>query len=206
MNPSPTFRACEPTPRGAKPTRSKEQSGLVLIVSIVLLAVVSILAAFSTRNAASAENVAGNVRLNELAMQAAEIVLRHCEESVAEVMAVDAGAPPTYPTLSFTMSHVLPEESGSAWQAAADWDISTAPVYVLPLAHLNQSDLAATYQRPPECMVARTPFVLPSGAISTTAAFVVTARGFGPEVPAAGPDRLRPVGSEVWLQSHIELQ
>lgn len=191
-------------PRNRLPIRQTKQRGLVLIVSLVLLAIVSVLAALSTKNAASAENVSGNVRLNELALQAAEIALRHCEESVAEVIAVDAGATPTYPTLNFTMSHI--QDSEAAWQAAAAWDTATAPVYVFPLAHLNQPDLVATYERPPECMVARTPFVLASGAISTTTAFVVTARGFGPEVPAAGPDRRRPTGSEVWLQSHIELQ
>jgi len=191
----------------AKPARQKtRQTGLVLVIALVLLAIVSILAAVSTRNAASAENVSGNVRLTELATQAAEIALRHCEDSVAEVIAVAAGADATYPTLNFTMSHILPEENETAWQTAAEWDTPAAPVYVFPLTHLNQPDLAATYKRPPECMVARTPFVLASGAISTNAAFVVTARGFGPEVPAADADRRRPIGSEVWLQSHIELQ
>ena len=182
------------------------QHGLVLIISIVLLAIVSLLAAYSTRNAVSAENVSGNVRLTELAMQAAEIALRHCEESVAEVIAVGAGATPSYQTLGFTAANILSEGNSSTWQTASEWDTATAPVYVLPLARMNQSDLTATYIRPPECMVGRLPFVLPSGAISTTAAFIVTARGFGPDVPAADVNRSRPIGSEVWLQSHIELQ
>jgi type IV pilus assembly protein PilX len=184
------------------------QRGLVLVISIILLAIVSILAAFSTRNAASAENVSGNVRMTELAMQAAEIALRHCEHSVAQVIAVDAGATPTpgYPTLGFTTANILPEGSEPIWQTASEWDTATAPVYVLPLAQMNQPDLRATYSRPPECMVGRLPFVLPSGSISTTAAFVITARGFGPEVPAADLNRSRPIGSEVWLQSHIELE
>lgn len=206
MNLFSIFRSgCEPARRGARRSRRNAQGGLVLIVSIVLLAIVSILAAFSTRNATSAENASGNVRLTELAMQAAEIALRHCENSVAEVIAVDAGATPSYPT-SFTLANILPEGSESTWETAAAWDAPAAPVYVLPLSQLNQPDLTTTYKRPPECMVARLPFVMPSGAISTTAAFVVTARGFGPEVPAADANRTRPIGSEVWLQSHIELQ
>ena len=205
MNPIPNSPSGSEQPR-TEPSRRRKQRGLVLIVSIVLLAIVSVLAAFSTRNAASAENVSGNVRLTELAMQAAEIALRHCEESVAEVIAVDAGATPSYPTLGFTTANILPEGSESIWQTASEWDTPTAPVYVLPLEQMNQPDLVATYNRPPECMVGRLPFVLPSGAISTTAAFVITARGFGPEVPAANSNRSRPVGSEAWLQSHIELQ
>jgi type IV pilus assembly protein PilX len=183
----------------------KKQRGLVLIVSIVLLAIVSVLAALSTRNAASSENVSGNVRLTELATQAAELALRHCEDSVAHVIAVDAGETSTYDT-TFMLANILPDGEESSWEAPAGWDTADAHVFVLPLDRLNQSDLTATYQRPPECMVARTPFVLPSGAISTTTAFVITARGFGPDVQAADADRRRPVGSEVWLQSHIELE
>lgn len=184
----------------------EQQHGLVLIVSIVLLAIVSVLAALSTRNAASAENVSGNVRLTELATQAAELALRHCEDSVAHVIATGAGETSNYDT-TFTLENILPNGRESAWESPAEWDAAGAPVYVLPLERVNQPSLAPTYKRPPECMVARMPFVLPGGgSISTDIAFVITARGFGPEVQAPDADRSRPVGSEIWLQSHIRLQ
>jgi hypothetical protein len=35
---------------------------------------------------------------------------------------------------------------------------------------------------------------------------VVTARGFGPEVSAPDPHRSTPVGTEIWLQSFIQMQ
>ena len=197
--------ARETRPPPAERLRAKKQSGLVLIVSIVLLAIVSVLAAFSTRNAASAENVSGNVRLTELATQAAEIALRHCEVSVAHVVAIAAEEPSDYET-TFTQENILPEDMQSAWESPAGWDTTTPNVYVLPLAKVNQPDLTTTYKRPPECMVVRMPFVLPGGSISTNTAFVITARGFGPEVEAADAERRRPAGSEVWLQSHIQLQ
>jgi type IV pilus assembly protein PilX len=186
----------------------KKQSGLVLIVAIVLLAIVSVLAAFTTRNAASTEAVSGNVRLTELATQAAELALRHCEQSVARVITEAAGGTPPsplYPT-DFTEAHILPAGSESNWESPGVWDSVTPHVYVLPLAKMNQPGLTVTYKRPPECMVARVPTQLASGAMSTQTLFVITARGFGPEVPAADLVRSRPVGSEVWLQSHIELQ
>jgi hypothetical protein len=45
---------------------------------------------------------------------------------------------------------------------------------------------------------------MPTGAGSVIpSAFVITARGFGPEVAA---DAGRPKGSEIWLQSTIEIQ
>ena len=205
MNPlQPHLRGHKPFP--SKPWKAREQQhGLVLIVSIVLLAIVSVLAAFSTRNAASAESVSGNVRLTELATQAAELALRHCEDSVAHVIAIDAGESSTYET-TFTLQNILPNGRESAWESSAEWDAAAAHVYVLPMERVNQPSLAPTYKRPPECMVARMPFVLPGGSISTDVAFVITARGFGPEVEAADAERRRPDGSEVWLQSHIRLQ
>ena len=48
--------------------------------------------------------------------------------------------------------------------------------------------------------------VTSGGALSTTSTYVITARGFGPEVPAVDAARSRPRGSEVWLQSTIEIQ
>lgn len=176
------------------------QGGLVLVVSIILLAIVSVLAALATRNAASTEAISGNVRLTELARHSADIALRHCEESVAKLH-----GPSTYPT-DFDETNILPPESESDWESLAIWDSVTPKVYVLPLAKVNQPDLSITYKRPPECMVARMPTKLQSGAMSTNRLFVITARGFGPEVAAADVDRRRPVGTEVWLQSHIELQ
>jgi type IV pilus assembly protein PilX len=205
MKPSPTLLLSrKPLPRESRKVHKKEQ-GLVLIVSIVLLAIVSILAALSTRNAASAEGVSGNVRLTELATQAAEIALRHCEDSVAEVIATAAGGTSTYDT-TFTLANILPNGQESSWESPVGWDAAVAHVFVLPLNRVNQPGLSPTYKRPPECMVARMPFVLPDGSISTETAFVITARGFGPDVQAADAERRRPVGSEVWLQSNIELQ
>ncbi|WP_205960337.1 pilus assembly PilX family protein [Ramlibacter henchirensis] len=177
---------------------------MVLIVAIVMLAIVSILAAYSTRNAASAEAVSNNVRLTELATQAADLALRHCEASLAEVMAQLAGSTTNYPT-TLTVDSILPDDS-PIWQTPTEWDKPDSLAFVVPLDRVNQAGLAATYRRPPECMVVPLPTRLPSGAMSSTKVFVVTARGFGPDVPAADVDRSRPDGSEVWLQSHIELQ
>ena len=190
----------KPVPGFQPAGHRKAQSGLVLVVSIILLAIVSILAALATRNAASTEAVSGNVRLTELARQSAEIALRHCEESVAVVHGSS-----TYPT-DFVAAHILPAESESDWESPGIWDSVTSKVYVLSLAKVNQPDLTVTYRRPPECMVARMPTKLQSGAMSSNKLFVITARGFGPEVAAADLDRTRPVGTEVWLQSPIELK
>ena len=182
------------------------QRGVVLIIALLMLMDISLLAVGSIRNAASTESAVGNVRLTELATQAAEIALRHCESSVLETLTVAAGGTSAYAS-TFTVFHILPPASPPRWQNMAIWDSASPATYVLPLSLVNQGGMLVTYQRAPECMVEPL-LVTPSDAsvVKTTTSFVVTARGFGPEVAAADADRSRPVGTEVWLQSHIDLE
>jgi Tfp pilus assembly protein PilX len=201
-----TNAAMKPTRLMPEVPRSprRYQTGVVLIVSLIVLIVMSLLAVFSVRNATSSESVASNVRTAELATQAAELALRHCEESIVKVVTVAAGGTSNY-TTTFTAGHILPVESMSLWQSTTIWDGTSTAVFVVPPEMLNQSGLRSTYRRPPECMVAPIPIQV-SGGTTTTAAFTITARGFGPEVAAADETRSRPVGTEVWLQSQIQLQ
>ena len=165
----------------------KLQRGVVLIIALVLLVVVSLLAATTVRNSGSNEAVTGNVRTVELATEAAEIALRHCEASILKVSSgvnILTGIP-------------------TQWQLPANWDKKTTAVYALPLSLLNQLDTPFTYQRPPECMVEEIPSASP---VKKSTFYLVTARGFGPEVAEADENRSRPIGTEIWLQSHIEIQ
>jgi type IV pilus assembly protein PilX len=183
------------------------QRGVALLIALIFLVVISLLAATSMRNATSSESVLGSVRTTEMAKQAAEIALRHCEASVLDLQVVAGGGSSAYES-SFKASNILPVSSPPQWQNIAGWDSVSALPYVLPLNLVNQSGINfAAYKRPPECMVEPVPMLLPgASALSTSTTFVVTARGFGPEVAAADSVRSHPVGSEVWLQSHIQIQ
>lgn len=192
--------------RGGAPLASvsRSQGGVALVIALVMLVIISLLAITSLRNAGSAELSAAYVRTTELATQSAEIALRHCEASVLGEMIVEAGAVSLYPT-TFVAANILAATSPPQWQNKAVWDSSSAAVYVLPLALLNQPGMAVTtYKRPSECMVERLP-VAPG--VDGATFFVITARGFGPEVAAVvGLARTRPVGTEIWLQSGIKLE
>jgi type IV pilus assembly protein PilX len=184
-------------------TSSGNQQGVVLIIALILLVVISLMAVTSMRNAGSAESVAGNVRTTELATQAAEIALRHCESSAIQLATNTASSEATFYSTNFPISSIAPISS-AVWQSTATWDSSSAntATYVLTTATFEVGG-ATTYKRPPECMVELVSGGMPTGAASVTpSAFVITARGFGPEV-AAGSGR--PQGSEVWLQSTIEI-
>ena len=179
-----------------------------MIIAMIMLIVISILAVTSMRNAASTEALAGNVRTTELATQAADIALRHCEASVIEIVSVAGGSTPTYST-TITSADILPATMPDAtptWQDIDAWDQVNPNVLVMPATLMRLPDGSSVYKRPPECMIERLR-IMPAGStvVNTTASYVITARGFGPEVAAADSSRSRPMGSEVWLQSHLEL-
>ncbi len=189
-----------------------KQGGVVLIISMILLVIISLLAVTSLRNAGSAESVAGNIRTTEMARQSAEIALRHCEQSVNELIAVANGAAPKY-TTTFALSDILAFTTPPAWSARntttnalTNWDVTPTTAYILPIAMVNDIALGVSYKRPPECMVEELPVLLPSATAPTVStSFLITARGFGPEVAAADASRSRPMGTEVWMQSTIQI-
>jgi type IV pilus assembly protein PilX len=177
----------------------RAQRGVVLIIALMMLVVISLVASISVRNATSSEAVSGGIRTTQLAMQAAEIALAYCENSLVKI----ASGTGTFVT-SFPASKILPYSSTPKWTSTSIWDSTNTSTFVLPTATVNVTG-ATTYNRLPECMVETLPEAAANGSISATKTFVITARGFGPEVPAADAARTRPVGSEVWLQSTIEL-
>ena len=184
--------------RGRQHGSASSQRGVVLIIALVMLVVISLLTTLSIRTATSNEKISGNVRTTELASQAAEIALRYCEAAVVQIN-FGTGTLVTTPTL-------LPNQVNPRWKNTANWDKAPSDAFVIPSDSVNPTGTTSTFRRPPECMVERMPMVSPTGVISNTSTYVITARGFGPEVAAADLARSRPSGSEVWMQSTIEIQ
>jgi type IV pilus assembly protein PilX len=171
-----------------------------------MLVIISLLATFSVRNAVSTEAVSGNLRTTQLATQAAEAALRYCEDGVTQSFATT----PTFaisPILAYPQTTTPTLTTYPRWQSMPNWDGSTsvtnALVILVPTAVLGGS---TTFKRTPECMVEHVTVANPSGPPNTTSTFVITARGFGPEVAAVDSTRSKPIGSEVWLQSTISLK
>lgn len=174
------------------PVVRPNERGVVLMIALIMMLVISVLAVTSMRNVASTERVSGNVRTTELATQAADIALRHCESSVVKHMEGAAIFTTDLPTSKIDAA------GSNTWKTLAKWDSSSYTQFVLDSSFVGGT---ATFARPPECMVE-----LLTGAVgSRPAAFIITARGFGPEVrTAAGAGR--PVGTVVWLQSTLDIQ
>lgn len=197
-------------PRATRPHRG--QGGVVLIMALIMLVVISMMAVMSVRNASSSEGVNANVRQTQLANQAAETALRYCEDAVLNMVSNGTGifnitSPPNSSTVAFDATYVKDYVVGTPTSmVASNWDSTTATnkILVLPTSTVNRSGITSTFNRAPECMVERTVPVTVTNTYSTN--FIITARGFGPEVAAAASTRSRPTGSEAWLQSSLELK
>jgi type IV pilus assembly protein PilX len=191
-----------------RPTIHRE-GGVVLIIALVMLVVISLLATFSIRGALSSESVSGNVRTTQMASQAAEIALRYCEDKV--VAYAKSGPPQNAGQLGGIP--LQPASSSPLGVSTTVWDTNrSGVVYVLPSSVVNGT---VTYKRMPECIAEQVATVSTAGGtttLSTTATYLITARGFGPEVAGCDPTAFpptagacsRPDGSEVWLQSTLE--
>jgi type IV pilus assembly protein PilX len=196
--------------RSTRPTKAA-QSGIVLILALIMLVIISILTAISVRNATSSEAVNSNVRQTQLASQAAETALRYCEDAVINLVAAGTAtfnftSPPSSTTVALDASLIQDMVTGTPTSmVAANWDTTTAAnkILVVPAVSVNRAGITSTFSRPPECIVDR---LSPSTSVTYSKNFIITARGFGPEVAAADASRSRPVGSEVFMQSSLELQ
>lgn len=185
------------------------QQGMALLVSLLLLMVMSVGLAATLRAGGSTELSANSVRTQQLAMQAAEAALRHCERGAVEAIRIAAGELTGPATVAPVVNVFGATGSGPGTTYRAQrmnlWDgAGTAPnVTILQAAQLNEAGFTtggwAQYQRMPECMAQ---FINPANLRQV----IVTARGFGPEVDAADANRSRPRGTEVWLQSTLEVQ
>ena len=180
-------------------------------MALIMLVVISLLATLSMRNATSSESISGNVRTTELATQAAEIALRYCEDAVVQING-GAGTLTTLPVIqAFASPPLWSAKNGSG--GLTNWDGNTSsvapagPILVIPDGSINQAGAGVTFKRPPECMVERMQMADTTTTVTVAKTYVITARGFGPDVAAdTGGTRPRPQGgSEVWMQSTIEI-
>ncbi|NJS35165.1 MAG: hypothetical protein HC765_00015 [Brachymonas sp.] len=178
-----------------------------MIITMVMLLLVSVASVSAIRGSESSEAVTNNSRTQQLAMQAAEAALLFCERQtrtyLEALVATTLFSTATTPTVPFDIQDA-PTPSSTLnyvyqWSNLSTvWDsTSSTVVTVVPLTVINTSttNIFSAYQRAPECVVQ----MYEPGANNRA---VITARGFGPEVVSG---RGRPNGSEVWLQSVIQV-
>ena len=182
-----------------------DQRGVVLIVGMIMLGIISLMAAYTVRGTTLTEKISANARTSAMAQLSAEAALRWCEKAVLNQRTVLSGATVTYvasdpytaaqvrmtATAAPALGGTLDYESYSLWNTSSVGNITVLDMSQLSLA--TGTSTFAVYKRPPECMA----------QLADTVTYVITARGFGPDVSAADANRSPPQGAEVFLQSFI---
>jgi Tfp pilus assembly protein PilX len=172
---------------------TRKQTGVVLIVAMVMLVVIGLASVAIMRNALGTDVISDNNRLQAQALQMAQAALHYCE---GRVLKTDA-------------NQLVPQAAAATqvqedWRTFNNWSGAHKATYVqdVPTAYLSTSDVSKTRPsgwKQPQCMAQ-------SRAI--TAGFktaVITARGFSDNYRAKTNGQSE-TGSEVWLQSIIQYQ
>lgn len=171
---------CKHAPHHAK------QQGVTLLVVMVMLVVIGLVSVSAMRRAASADLVANNSRLEQLAKQSAEAGLRYCEtqiEAAAATVAIQsAPKPPSTP----------------AWQTLSNWSTGNNIAVTVPVNFVQSNNTAIPAPKQlPQCMAEYSP--LDNNIV------IITSRGFSPDYSALSNGQTQS-GSVIWLQSIVSLQ
>jgi type IV pilus assembly protein PilX len=178
----------------------QKQGGFVLAVSMIFLLIMTVLAITAIKRSTLGETVAGNLRAQNMAFQAAEKALRYCE-SIIELRAGElaickqkTGLEAPRSAIVIQSAAIVPGDNPLlnypvAWRTMANWTGAT------PLATtLTGIESVANVASQPQCMIEVWRFNLLPGSPPTAPdrAYVVTARGVGNYANAV-----------VWLQETI---
>ena len=173
--------------------RGSLQSGVSLIIVLIMLGVIALASAATLRNASSNERVSNNFRMHVLAQQYAEAALRYCEVQLTQA---DGSRVAT-----LKESNLVDYSASPAWRQRFTWTGSggtAASRTTVPEALVVTSSSAFKPGQLPECVVEKQ-------AVDGGSVYVITARGFSSDYTADGRG-FTVKGAVVWLQSGVAIQ
>jgi len=170
---------------------AKRQTGVTLIVAMILVVLIALTAAASMRSATSSEQVVNSLRLEALAQQYAEMALRFCETQLVMAPA------DRVPALRNFDTGAAASLANASWRRAVSWH-PAGNAAIIPAAMVANAE-NSTFAPPmsPECLIDKV--TLSTG----NEALLVTARGFSPGYRAHATTGETLGGSVVWLQSTL---
>jgi type IV pilus assembly protein PilX len=170
------------------------QRGFVLPTALIFLIIMTLIAITAIRRATTDEKIAGNIRTQNIAFQAAESALRFCQRDL-ETSAPN-GRLPLDPGVTTTISqipvlpYILPSGANPAdppmpsiWQDKANW--TNVNAFTLP------ANTVVNVAAQPQCMIEEWTFLI-TGKAEVKKGYLITARAVG------SVDT-----SVVWLQATI---
>jgi Tfp pilus assembly protein PilX len=191
-------------PLGYVPRVRRSQTGVSLIIVLIMLVIIGLTSAAAIRNATSGEKVTNNIRLQNLAQQYAEAALRYCEAEMQKDPAVAPAAGGRVASLVNANIITVPVGGQTGWEQPVTWigvGGASASMTVLSDAQVKSVDSAFKPSRLPECVVEKQQL-----ADLVNYSYVITARGFSTDYASDAATGKTTNGSVVWLQSTILLQ
>ena len=175
------------------PNSSRRQSrGVVLAVSLILLAVIAITAAAAIKSVMSSDQIGANIRSSNLAYQAAEAALRWCESQVI----VNSGLVIIQPEAEV--------DAAPVWRTVNNWTNNNVSVAVPLTVLTNTASNTNRYTTQPRCIAEDVSLPPPGSSTIPEARIVrITARGFSPDY--SRDNNGVGTGGEVWLQSTLSI-
>lgn len=158
------------------------QSGVVLIVAMVMLVVIGLVSVAIMRGAMSADTVSDNTRRQAQALQAAQAALRFCEERIR--------------TSAFTPAPAAATVNTENWRIFSRWQDATL-VHTVEQAFLADQNSPSTPNLP-QCMAQLRAIT----GSATNPVVVVTSRGYSDNYTQTNGQTQ--AGSVVWLQSIVQ--
>ena len=152
-----------------------QSRGIALPVTLIFLLVMTIIGVAAIRNVTLEEKMAGNLRSQQLAFEAAEQVLRYCETLVQELSISHVAFPPHLPQGPIGDGI---NQGKNHWELAENWR-SDAVSIGLP-SHVARS---VGLVKPPRCMIEKMAltgdYEFDLNPADPLTAYRITARGFG---------------------------
>lgn len=182
---------------------SRDQSGVSLIIVMIMVVIIGLTSAAAIRSATSGEKLTNNIRMQNLAQQYAEAGLRYCEAQLSLANADPARVATLKDAQIPVTAYVVGQptfQTAPHWENVLTWTGvggASATRTNVPQANLKSVDSSITPSTLPQCAVERQGLP-PAGA---TNALVITARGFSPDYTADAITGVTKTGSVVWLQS-----
>jgi type IV pilus assembly protein PilX len=189
------------------------QSGISLIVVLILTVIIGLTASAAMRGATSSQRLTNNVRMENMAQQYAEAALRFCEAQIqipfntagvgarvpnlaAANIPVRNMAPAVFPALAPTGQW----ESSATWTATAGTGAAIARVDL----QAGQYSSALSSSLPAVAPQCAAEMQVLTSVTSTFTVTVVTSRGFSSDYTADANGETTK-GSVVWLQSILNV-
>ncbi|MBY0572689.1 MAG: hypothetical protein K2P84_03320 [Undibacterium sp.] len=147
----------------------KKQTGFVLAVSMIFLIIMTVLAVTAIKKGTMDEKVAGNLRAQNVAFQAAEKALRFCESKIELRMNQTKICQIKDATTLYNDNATFPQFP-NGWSTKSNWDNP-------PTITLSGFDLDVNLPAQPQCMIEKWTFRAEEGVEKY--GWVITSRAAG---------------------------